>query len=100
LVPATTYTATVTTAIKSLTGQALAANYSWSFTTVLPPTCPCSAWSTSDRPVNVSADDPSAVEVGVKFRVSFDGFITGIRYYKGALNTGPHQGNLWSSSGQ
>jgi len=35
----------------------------------------------------------------VKFTSSSSGFITGIRFYKGANNTGPHVGNLWSSSG-
>src|SRR5262249_9142068 len=27
------------------------------------------------------------------------GFVTGVRFYKGSLNTGTHIGNLWSSSG-
>jgi hypothetical protein len=35
----------------------------------------------------------------VKFTSSSSGFITGIRFYKGANNTGPHVGHLWSSSG-
>ena len=33
------------------------------------------------------------VEVGVKFRASTDGFITGIRYYKPAETTGTHVGS-------
>ena len=40
------------------------------------------------RPATPSADDPSAVELGVKFRTSTAGFITGIRFYKG---TGQHR---------
>ena len=35
----------------------------------------------------------------MKFRSDVDGFITGIRFYKGAGNTGTHVGNLWSASG-
>src|SRR5262249_49333986 len=42
---------------------------------------------------------PMPVEVGVKFRSDVAGFIDSIRFYKGAGNTGPHVGNLWSSSG-
>jgi hypothetical protein len=35
----------------------------------------------------------------VKFRSDVSGTITGIRFYKGAANTGPHVGLLYSSSG-
>ena len=37
-------------------------------------------------------------ELGVKFKSDIDGFITGIRFYKGAANTGTHIGNLWTST--
>ena len=48
----------------------------------------------------VPADaDPSAVEVGVQFRASVDGYLTGVRFYKGSTNTGTHIGHLWTSSG-
>jgi hypothetical protein len=39
------------------------------------------------------------VELGVQFRADTSGYITGIRFYKSAANTGTHVGNLWSSSG-
>ena len=45
------------------------------------------------------ANDPSAIEVGVKFNSATAGSITGIRFYKGSANTGTHVGNLWSASG-
>jgi len=41
----------------------------------------------------------SPVELGVKFRADLDGYIEGIRFYKYALNTGTHVGNLWTSNG-
>ena len=37
--------------------------------------------------------------MGVKFRSSQNGFINGIRYYKGAGTTGTHTGHLWTSTG-
>ncbi|MGN6616757.1 MAG: DUF4082 domain-containing protein, partial [Ilyomonas sp.] len=43
--------------------------------------------------------DTDPVELGVKFRSTVDGYITGIRFYKGSNNTGVHIGNLWSSTG-
>jgi hypothetical protein len=39
------------------------------------------------------------VELGVKLRADTAGFITGVRFYKGAGNTGAHTGSLWSSTG-
>jgi hypothetical protein len=100
LAASTTYNATVTTAVKDLFGNALSADQTWSFTTAAGPTCPCSAWNGSATPASPSVDDPNAVELGVKFKVDLDGFITGIRFYKGTTNTGTHVGNLWSSTGQ
>src|SRR5205807_1246593 len=41
----------------------------------------------------------AATEVGVKFRADVTGTISGIRFYKGPLNTGTHVGDLWSSTG-
>ncbi len=46
-----------------------------------------------------SVNDPTSQEVGVKFESAIPGFITGIRFYKGAANTGTHVGDLWSSTG-
>ena len=46
-----------------------------------------------------SESDSSAVELGVKFRTSQAGVISGIRFYKGSANTGVHVGNLWTSNG-
>jgi hypothetical protein len=43
--------------------------------------------------------DPSAIELGVKFRTDVAGYVTGIRFYKGTSNTGTHVGNLWTSTG-
>jgi hypothetical protein len=100
LAATTTYTATITTAVKDLSGNALLANFTWSFTTAAGPSCPCTVWNSSATPANPSVNDPNPVELGVKFRVDLNGFITGVRFYKGTTNTGTHVGNLWSSGGQ
>ena len=67
--------------------------------TVNPPDCPCSDWSSSTVPGQVDSGDASAGEYGVRFRSDFDGYITGIRFYKASTNTGTHIGNLWSNAG-
>ncbi|MFC7649843.1 DUF4082 domain-containing protein [Streptosporangium lutulentum] len=60
----------------------------------------CTIWLPSAGPVTASSSDTAPVEVGVKFRTTDAGVIRGVRFYKGALNTGTHTGNLWSASGQ
>jgi hypothetical protein len=50
-------------------------------------------------PSIITANDPSAVELGVKFQSSVAGNITAIRFYKGPQNTGPHTAHLWNASG-
>jgi hypothetical protein len=46
-----------------------------------------------------ASTDNRSVELGVKFRSSVNGYVTGIRFYKGAGNSGTHTGSLWNSSG-
>jgi hypothetical protein len=70
-----------------------------SVVTVNPPDCPCSDWSSATKPTQVDSGDPSAGEFGVRFRADFDGYITGIRFYKASTNTGTHIGHLWTNSG-
>jgi hypothetical protein len=99
---AATYTATVSGATDN-NGDQMSAPYSWSFTTAQPTppagTCPCSIWPDSTLPSVVDAKDTNSVNLGVKFTTNTSGYITGIRFYKGPLNTGTHVGSLWSSSG-
>ncbi len=63
-----------------------------------PLTFPCSIWDSTPTPA-IDADD-QAIEIGVKFQSEMDGFITGIRFYKGSTNTGTHTGTLWTITGQ
>jgi hypothetical protein len=59
-----------------------------------------SLWSDSTTPAVAAASDTSAAELGVKFKSDANGYIGGIRFYKGSTNTGVHVASLWSSSGQ
>jgi hypothetical protein len=64
-----------------------------------PQVCPCTIWNPSMAPAAPDSGDPTAVEVGVKFRTDDDGVITGLRFYKASANTGTHVGHLWTASG-
>jgi hypothetical protein len=105
LAAGTTYTARVRGGatdprVKDLAGNALAADVTWTFTTAAPITCPCSIWASGATPANPLENDGGAVELGLKFRSDIDGFISGVRFYKGgAANGGAHVGHLWSSAG-
>jgi glucose/arabinose dehydrogenase len=97
-----TYTATVkggAPGVKDAAGNALAADRSWSFTTATPSACPCSLWGGSTTPGTVDSGEGSALELGVRFQSDKAGFITGLRFYKSAANTGTHVGHLWSATG-
>ena len=58
-----------------------------------------SIWPVTVTPAVVADSDTGAVELGVKFRADYGGYVTGIRFYKGSTNTGTHVGNLWTQSG-
>ena len=57
-------------------------------------------WDGSAAPAVASNSDTRAAELGMKFRTSTAGTVTGVQFYKGTANTGPHVGNLWSRAGQ
>ncbi|MCW2283343.1 hypothetical protein M2323_001243 [Rhodoblastus acidophilus] len=66
------------------------------------PSSNLSIWSSTATPVAANVADAggkSGVELGVQFVSSTSGLVTGIRFYKGAQNTGTHIGDLWSSTG-
>jgi Domain of unknown function (DUF4082)/Bacterial Ig-like domain len=92
----TTYTATVSA--QNTFGTPMASPYSWTFTTA-GAQCPCSIWPSTAQPSVASANDTSALNLGVQFTTSVNGWIAGIRFYKGAGNTGTHVGSLWTSAG-
>jgi hypothetical protein len=58
-----------------------------------------SLFSATSTPGTVTVNDPSAVELGVKFQATSAGKVIGVRFYKGPQNTGTHVGNVWSSTG-
>jgi hypothetical protein len=63
------------------------------------PVPPRTIWPSTTVPGTTAGNDGSSVELGVKFRADADGQVTGIRFYKGVGNNGPHTGTLWSSTG-
>jgi hypothetical protein len=67
--------------------------------TASPQSCPCTIWPGSAVPATVDAGSYSPLELGVQFHSDTDGYITGVRFYKSAANTGTHVGHLWSNSG-
>jgi hypothetical protein len=85
--------------VKDAAGNALASTANWSFTVATAVTCPCTGWDPSAAPTFSADPDDSAVTLGVKFKTTIDGYITGVRFYKGAGNTGTHVGSLWTSGG-
>ncbi len=58
-----------------------------------------SIWPSDAVPSTVDAGSDGPQELGVKFRSDVNGYVTGIRFYKAATNTGTHVANLWTSTG-
>ncbi len=84
--------------ITDLAGNPLASDATWTFT-VAGFNCPCTVWSAATLPGTAAAADAQALELGFRFRAAVDGWVTGVRFYKGAGNTGTHVGSLWTSGG-
>lgn len=101
LPPETRYTATVTA--KTTDGQAMPAPYQWSFTSAQPPAtpgiCPCTLYDDGTNPTGPPDPENSLVQLGVAFRSTTGGQISGIRFYKASGNSGPHEVALWTEAG-
>jgi hypothetical protein len=82
--------------VKDLAGNPLPSSLIWNFTTA---SSTFSIWNNSTTPAVPAGSDTLEVEVGVKFRSSVAGRITGIKFYKGIGNSGTHVGKLWTSTG-
>lgn len=67
--------------------------------TVTAPNTEQSVFAASATPAIVSVNDNNPVNLGMKFQADVAGSITGFKFYKGANNTGPHTGYLWSATG-
>jgi hypothetical protein len=59
-----------------------------------------SMWSDSAIPKTITDSDTQSVELGMRFSSKYAGDVTGVKFYKGAQNTGTHVGNLWSTDGK
>ena len=83
-------------------GNAMSGPVTWTFTTsTTPPSyqCPCSLFPGTGTPPGVEdSNDPSSVELGIRFVPAVNGTVTGIRFYKGANASGVHTGTLWNDA--
>jgi hypothetical protein len=61
--------------------------------------CPCTVFKDSDAPDGSLLTDGLPIQLGMKFRATVNGNVTGVRFYKQAGNTGTHTGQLYSSTG-
>ncbi|GAA3796642.1 DUF4082 domain-containing protein [Cellulomonas soli] len=96
--PAGTLVTATASGLASANGST-AENLVWTFTTAGTGGCPCTLFG-ERVPAVASANDGAKVELGVSFVPSVAGTVTGVRFYKGAANTGTHTGTLWSSTGE
>ncbi|WDR02952.1 DUF4082 domain-containing protein [Devosia algicola] len=66
---------------------------------VTPPPTGTGLFAANATPAVASVNDPNSVELGMRFTVASSGSISGVRFYKGAQNVGPHTGTLWTATG-
>jgi len=108
----TTRTFTPTSALAAATPYVLSATgaqstggvvqtqaYSETFTTSGVSACPCSLLETTLVPQLPALANGSPITLGLKFTPTVNGFITGLRYWRAASNTGTHTGKLYATDG-
>lgn len=95
---ATVITASVSNVV-SIQGAQLAP-LSWQFTTSDATGAEQSLFGSLLPSTPAATGDNSSIELGTAFSVSVAGSATGVRFYKGAGNTGTHVGSLWTAAGE
>jgi hypothetical protein len=95
--PSATATATATVTASVTASASASASASPSPSTSAPSTY--GIFTATDTPATASWDDSDALEVGMKVIPAVNGKVHGVRFYKGAGNTGTHTGTLWSPGG-
>jgi len=98
-----TYTISVlggSSGVKDAAGNALAQTATSTFTTIAAAVNTSSLWPNSTTPSITDSGESASLELGIRFTANTSGYITGIRFYKSAGNTGTHTAHLWTSSGQ
>ncbi|AOT04986.1 DUF4082 domain-containing protein [Arthrobacter sp. U41] len=98
LPPATMITASLSNAVSAQ--GAVLAPLSWQFTTSDPAGAEQSLFGSLLPAVAAATGDTASIELGTAFSVSVAGSATGVRFYKGAGNTGTHIGSLWTAAGE
>ncbi len=104
LTAGTAYTARLSANIAALDGTPLGSAYTWQFTTS---GCPCSLFPNTLTPASQgnSVQDgrvgsgPWSYEFGTRVTVASPVYLTAVRFFKNAGETGTHVGRLWSSAG-
>jgi hypothetical protein len=104
LAASTTYTAKMTTGIRSTDNVAMGSDYTWTFTTSA---CPCNLFASTLTPTsdNLPTQDgrsgsgPWTYELGTKIQVSQPARIEAIRFWKASSETGTHVARVWNASG-
>jgi hypothetical protein len=85
--------------VRDLAGNVIASDFTSTFMTAAQ-TITSTMFASNAKPKKADGKDKSPIEVGVTFTADSDGYISGIRFYKSAANTGMHIANLWTSTGQ
>ncbi|MDZ4090955.1 MAG: DUF4082 domain-containing protein [Arthrobacter sp.] len=79
---------------------AVLAPLSWEFTTAGQTGTDQTLFGSLLPATPAATGDNSSIELGTAFSVTVAGSATGIRFYKGAGNTGTHVGSLWTAAGE
>ena len=98
LTAATSYSLSVTGAATT-DGVVQVQPYTETFTTSGVSLCPCSLLETTLTPQQPDLANGSGLTLGLKFTPTVNGYITGIKYWRAASNTGTHTGKLYDATG-
>jgi hypothetical protein len=61
--------------------------------------CPCTVFNGIQPTGSTTENDGTPINLGMKFIPGQSGYVTGLRFYKSASNTGTHTGRLYNASG-